>query len=126
MGTFSDMTVEVLRDNDIAYARTTVSTGNFSIPTDWLRMPATCHHNDERLFDLADKFVNGQPNGWDTPWLFYVWGHGYELDIFNTWDKFETMIKTIAEAAEADDSIVLVTNAEFYQLFKDEIPAWKE
>ena len=30
------------------------------------------------------------------------------------------------EAAEKDDSIVLVTNAEFYQLFKDEIPAWKE
>ena len=41
MGTINDMTVDVLRDNGIAYARTTVSTGNFSVPTDWLRMPAT-------------------------------------------------------------------------------------
>ena len=90
MGTFSDMTVDVLRDNGIAYARTTVSTGNFSFPTDWLRMPATCHHNDARLFDLAEKFVSGQPNGWDTPWLFYVWGHAYEFDANDNWDRIES------------------------------------
>ena len=58
--------------------------------------------------------------------LFFVWCHGYELDLFDTWDKFDLYIKTITEAAAEDDSIVLVTNAEFYQLFKDEIPAWKE
>ena len=58
--------------------------------------------------------------------LFFVWCHGYELDLFDTWDKFDLYIKTITEAAARDDSIVLVTNAEFYQLFKDEIPAWKE
>ena len=57
MGTFSDMTVDVLRDNDIAYARTTVSTGNFSVPTDWLRMPATCHHNDARFGQLTETFI---------------------------------------------------------------------
>ena len=34
------------------------------------------------------------------------------------------MIQMITEAAAEDDSIVLVTNSEFYQLFKDEIPSY--
>jgi hypothetical protein len=111
MGTFSDMTVEVLRDNDIAYARTTVSTGNFSIPTDWLRMPATCHHNDQRLFDLAETFVNGQPNGWDTPWLFYVWGHAYEFDANDNWDRIESFCEKVG----GRDDVWYATNMEIYE-----------
>lgn len=41
----------------IKYARTTVSTGNFAVSHDRLRLPATCHHDDPRLFELADKFL---------------------------------------------------------------------
>ena len=57
MGTYSDEVVEVLRACGIAYARTTKSTEKFDIPTDWLRMPATCHHVHPRLMELAEKFV---------------------------------------------------------------------
>ena len=51
--------------------------------------------------------------------LFYVWGHGYELDQLSYYDEFEKLVKMMAEA----DDVVLVTNSEFYQLFKNEIPS---
>ena len=93
MGTFSDMTVDVLRDNGIAYARTTVSTGNFSIPTDWLRMPATCHHNDPRLPELCDSFLKDTPGR--PARLFYLWGHSYEFDNDDNWDLIENLLQKI-------------------------------
>ena len=41
-GSYSDSVVQVLKDCGIAYARTTVATRDFKIPTDWLRLPVTC------------------------------------------------------------------------------------
>lgn len=110
MGTFNDMTVEVLRDNDIAYARTTVSTGSFAVPTDWLRMPATCHHNDARLFELSETFTKGTPGVWDTPWLFYVWGHAYEFDADNNWERMETFCQGVG----GREDVWYATNMEIY------------
>ncbi len=110
MGTYSDMTVEVLQNCGIAYARTTVSTGGFGVPTDWLRMPATCHHNDERLFSLADTFLGDTPNIWADPWLFYVWGHAYEFDINQNWDRIETF----CEKMSGRDDVWYATNIEIY------------
>ena len=50
---YNDAIVDMLKSVGVVYARTTDSTGRFDIPTDWLRMPATCHHNDPRLMELA-------------------------------------------------------------------------
>ncbi|MDE7324667.1 MAG: polysaccharide deacetylase family protein, partial [Lachnospiraceae bacterium] len=75
-GTYSDGVVRILRECGIAYARTVQSTRKFDIPQDWLRMPATCHHNDPELMTLAKRFV--EPFHWTTPQLFYLWGHSYE------------------------------------------------
>lgn len=52
-------------------------------------------------------------------------GHGYELDLFGTWDRFEQLVSKMAEAAGRGE-IVPVTNAEFYQLFKNDIPSLAE
>ena len=46
-GTTNDAVAETLRRCGVAYARTTVSTERFDIPTNWLQMPATCHHPAE-------------------------------------------------------------------------------
>ena len=46
----SDSVVTTLRQCGIAYARTTVSTERFDLPTDWLRLPATCRHSNPRLY----------------------------------------------------------------------------
>ena len=57
-GTYNDNVVDILKQAGIVYARTTESHHSFKIPTDWLRMGATCHHNDPELMTLPDKFVN--------------------------------------------------------------------
>lgn len=56
MGTTSDETVELLKKCGIVYARTVVSTGGFDIPIDWLRLPATCHHDDPKAVEYAESF----------------------------------------------------------------------
>lgn len=108
-GTYNDVTVDVLRDNGIVYARTVASTGSFSIPTDWLRLPATCHHNDPRLFELADRFL-GEPDR-SAPWLFYVWGHSYEFEANDNWERMETFCEKVG----GREDIWYATNMEVYE-----------
>ena len=97
--------------------------GKFSLPEYFMTWYPTCSFSDADSMALLNEFIAADCT---EDMLFYVWCHGYELDLFYTWEKFDLFIKTITEAAAQDDSIVLVTTAEFYQLFKDEIPAWVE
>ncbi len=92
-GTTSDQAVEVLRNCGILYARTVESTGKFDIPTDWLRMPATCHHNDPGLMALAEQFL--AEDRYQHPKLFYLWGHTYEFDDDNNWEVIEKFAEFI-------------------------------
>ena len=111
-GTFSDEVVEVLKACGIAYARTTKTTGDFSLPKDWLRLPATCHHKDKKLMELGNKFVNETPNR--TSWLFYVWGHSFEFDDNNNWEIMENF----AELVAFKEDIWYATNIEIYDYCK--------
>ncbi len=121
---WNEHTVDVVyKTTNIRYGSCTTPTNSFALPEYFLTWYPTCSFSDAVVMDLADQFIAAEPT---EDMLFYVWCHGYELDIYNTWEKFDEFIGKIAEAAKEDDSIVLVTNAEFYQLFKDEIPAWKE
>ena len=101
-GSYSDEVVNILKSCGIAYFRTTRSTESFDIPVDWLRMPATCHHKNPRLMELAERFVHESPDaaeGWRRdPWLFYVWGHSYEFDENtggNSWESIQRFCKFI-------------------------------
>ncbi len=115
--------VTILGKTDIRYARCTTPTYNFKLPEYFMRWYPTCSFSDGQCLSLTDRFIKAECT---EDMLLYIWGHSYELDGYNSWVKFETLIKTISEAAAADEQIVLVTNSEFYQLFKDEIPAWEE
>ena len=48
-GSFKDTVIECMKTVGIAYSRTTISSRGFSIPEDWLRLEATCHHDDPKL-----------------------------------------------------------------------------
>lgn len=116
-GTTSDAVVAALRSSGICYCRTTQSTESFDIPQDWLRMPATCHHNNPRLMELAQRFVQESPDrqvGWRRdPWLFYVWGHSYEFDRneqYNNWEMMEDFCRTISKKTD----VWYATNIEIY------------
>lgn len=108
MGTFNDSVVDILKNCGIAYSRTVISTENFDIPADWLKLNATCHHNNPNLMNLAKRFVCETPNRF--PWLFYVWGHSYEFDTFDNWNVIENFC---AETAHKDD-VWYATNIEIY------------
>ena len=107
-GTTSDEVVEVLKQCGIAYSRTVESTEKFTIPTDWLRMPATCHHKNPRLMELSRNFVENPGNR--GPLLFYVWGHSYEFEADNNWN----VIEEFAEYIGGKDDIWYATNIEVY------------
>ena len=112
-GSFNDMAVEVLKNCGIRYARTVISSHDFSIPTDWLRLPATCHHDDPKLMELAERFLS-------TParfgcMLFYLWGHSYEFEEKNNWH----VIRDFCSKMGGRDDIWYATNDEIFSYVED-------
>lgn len=75
-GCYSDEVVAVAKAQGILYSRTTVATGEFHLPADFLRWHSTCHHGDPRLLDLGKKFLAAPDMGLS---LMYVWGHSFEF-----------------------------------------------
>ena len=105
-GTFNDTAVDALRLCGIRYCRTVISTRDFSIPSDWLRLAATCHHDDPQLDQLCDRFLNDRaPFGSK---LFYMWGHSYEFEANNNWERIERF----CERMGGHDDIWYATNIE--------------
>ena len=45
--------------------------------------------------------------------LFYIWGHSYEFDIDNTWDKFEELCKQVQKDTDNDGVIDLYAMTNF-------------
>lgn len=117
----SDSNTEAVRQilldtTDVRFARTIQSTAKFDLPENFMEWNPTTGLVDHNIISYAKKFIKAEC---DHDMLFYLWGHGYELDGYDYWDKFEEFLKLLSEA----DDIVFVTNAELYQLFKDEIPS---
>lgn len=103
----------VLKDLGVAYARTTTPTYSFAMPTDWLELNPTCHHTDPKLGELADRFLNFAPEDefkHREPWLFFVWGHGYEFDDNDNW----SVIEELAQRLCGRKDIWFATNIEIY------------
>jgi peptidoglycan/xylan/chitin deacetylase (PgdA/CDA1 family) len=107
-GTFSDQVVAVLQATGIAYSRTVMDTLDFRLPTDWLRLPATCHHNHPQLGALTKRFITEAPKS--APWLFYLWGHSYEFEAEDNWN----IIEEFAAQIGGKDDIWYATNIEIY------------
>ena len=115
-GSYNDEVVNILKQCGIAYSRTVEVTGKFDIPTDWLRLPATCHHNDKQLMELAVSFVENKVS--HAPQMFYLWGHSYEFDEYDNWYVIENFAKYIG----CREDIWYATNIEIY----DYIAAYKQ
>ncbi len=111
-GRFNDNVIKILEGNGIIYARTVKSTRNFEFPEKFLEWNPTCHHKDEKLFELCDEFL--AYNG-DEPKLFYVWGHAFEFYREDNWDRLEKF----ASLMGGKDDIWYCTNKEFYNWMKE-------
>lgn len=106
-GTYDRRVVEVLKQNNIKYARTTKSTNRFLPQKNLLEFDPTCHHNAENLMDLAKSFIELKPR---TQKIFYIWGHSYEFDNNNNWN----VIEEFCEYISGREDIFYGTNREVF------------
>ena len=107
----------MMKDCGILYSRTTDSSHSFALPEtldDWLLLPATCHHNDPQLFELGKKFAERTYSEYfwsNAAQMFYLWGHSYEFDTNNNWERMEQFAQYIG----GREDIWYATNMEIYQ-----------
>lgn len=111
-GDYDDATLRCLRRHGIRYGRTVACTHGFELPSEPLLLEATCHHNDEQLFALAQEFLEKTPAEGEKM-LFYVWGHSYEFDVNDNWDRMETLCRMLS----GREDIFYGTNRECLELF---------
>jgi len=105
-GTYSDEVVDTLKSTGAVYARTVVSTHHFSVPTDWLRLHPTCHHDDPKLMELCERFLSSKVVFGSQ--LFYLWGHAYEFEANDNWQ----IIEAFADRMGGHEDIWYATNIE--------------
>ncbi len=116
-GAYNDEVVDLLKKAGVEYSRTTICTGKFDMPTDWLKLQTTCHHKDECLMDFAREFVEIKKDNrfWrNNLQMFYLWGHSYEFDNDDNWN----VIEKFAEYVGNRDDIWYATNGEIYNYIK--------
>lgn len=112
-GVFNDKVKDILRKCKIAYSRTTAVTRHFWFPDDWLEWNPTCHHDDENLMELIKEFVE-VPERWGLARLFCMYGHSWEFQNHNNWEKLEEF----AKYAGGRDDIWYATLIEVYDYVK--------
>ena len=113
----NDEVAEVLKALGVQYARTTVSTHSFAIPSDWLHLNPTVHHTELCLEELTEKFLSGKPSDEfknREPWLYYVWGHAYEFDDNGDWDRIEYLCRKVGQ----DKGVWAATNGDICDYVK--------
>ncbi len=113
-GLYDDQARHVLKELDIDYARTVVSTHDFKQPQDYLQWHPTCHHDDGKLDEITAAFL-ADDDGWiPKTKLFYFWGHSYEFDGNDNWDHIENFLKKIS----GRDDVWYATNGEIVAYLK--------
>lgn len=91
---------------NIRYARTIVSTYNFEFPEDFLLWNPTAHILDEKTESLIDRFAKDEGDG-----LLYLWGHTYEFDLHDCWDRAEKILEKLSKVEGAQ----CVTNMQVFE-----------
>ena len=97
----------------VRYARVVGSSESFAIPEDPWRWQATCHHNNPRLMELGEQFLSLFKKQY--LYLMYVWGHSYEFNDRDNWDRIEDFCRLMG----GKDDIWYCTNIELMDCLDD-------
>ncbi len=104
-----DRVAEIIKNNTgVKYSRTITSTENFDPQSNLYRFNPTAYHMKgfDYLMELGQKFIEATP---DTPQIFYLWGHSYEMDIgADYWVRLEELFKLVSNR----DDVFYGTNSE--------------
>lgn len=112
-GSVNDDVAEICRLCGIWYSRVVKCKDDFGLPNDWLRLTPTSHHNNPKLMEMADNFINLKPTF--APRMFFLWGHSYEFDRNDNWNVIEEFAQKIGN----HDDIWYATNMELYLAWRD-------
>lgn len=104
-GLFDEELKEILKLAGYKGARTIRSTYSFALPKDPFELDPTIHFPEERLMELAKDFIEKPAFKAE---LFYVWGHAYEFDIDDSWDRMEEFLTYM----EGHEDVWYATNSE--------------
>ncbi len=86
-GSYSEEIKDLFQKLGIAYARVVEETEDFELPQDPMQWQPTCHHNNPRLLQMAQWFADFPKKQYLK--LMYVWGHSYEFDQDDNWERIE-------------------------------------
>ena len=91
-----DRVADIIKKNTgVKYSRTITTTESFDLQENLYRFNPTAYHLDfERMMQLGEQFIELNP---DTPKIFYIWGHSYEMDFdAESWLRLEEFFKLIS------------------------------
>lgn len=103
-GNYDDLIVQIAEKCGIRYARTIIDNFEFAPQKDLMRFKPTCHYNHPDIFKIIDRFIETES---DQKQVLYIWGHSYELEADNTWERFEEVCKRLVKEKE----IIFETNS---------------
>lgn len=96
-----DRVANIIRENTgVRYCRTITDTDSFCKQDNLYRFNPNVYHilEFDRLMQLGQKFVELNAN---TPQIFYIWGHAYEMDYRpDYWIKLEEFFKLISNRSD--------------------------
>lgn len=109
----------ILTYSGIVYSRTLSGDNNrFEMPRDFHAWMPTAHHNNPALLGWIEEFNSLEYSTFRTnrnaPRLMYIWGHSYEFDRDNNWDRIEEICTKIS----GRDDTWYATNIEIYDYVK--------
>ena len=91
-----DRVAEIIKENTgVKYSRTITSTHSFEPQENLFRFNPTAYHLDfDKMMALGKEFIEMKS---ETPKIFYVWGHSYEMDLgADYWIRLEEFFKLIS------------------------------
>lgn len=104
---YDNRIMRLIQDHtNIRYCRTTISSYSFDLQNDLLQYKPTVYHLEfDKMMELGKKFLELNT---EVPKVYYIWGHSYEFDYYDTWDKFEAFCRMMS----GHDDIFYGTNRE--------------
>lgn len=92
-----DRVAEIIKNNTgVKYSRTITNTDSFDPQKNLYRFNPNVYHilEFDRLMEMGRQFTELRT---DSPKIFYIWGHAYEMDYSkDNWDKLEEFFKLIS------------------------------